>query len=104
MATASTTIVKKVSATALRSHLKATLKAVKGDKVVLVENRRQDAKYLVDKNWLDNLVRERESILATLEVLADRNLTGRLMKLAKTIDQDVDAGRLYTMDDVFGES
>jgi hypothetical protein len=57
----------------------------------------------VDKEWLDTVMRERKSILATLEVLADRELTGRLLKLAETIDEDVRAGRLHTMEEVFGE-
>jgi hypothetical protein len=71
---------------------------------VLIENRRQESKYLVDKEWLDAVMRERESILSTLEILADRELTGRLLKLAETLDDDVSADRLHTMEEVFGES
>src|SRR5579864_8745217 len=96
--------VRKVSATSLRGRLKTYMKAAKGGKVVLIENRRQDSKYLVDKEWLDAVMRERESILATLEILADRELTNRLVKLAETldhtIDEDIRAGRLHTMDEV----
>jgi hypothetical protein len=46
---------------------------------------------------------ERESILATLEILADRELTDRLLKLSKTIDSDVGSGRLLKTADVFGK-
>jgi hypothetical protein len=95
--------VRKVSATSLRGRLKTYMNAAKGGRVVLIENLRQESKYLVDKDWLDTLVRERESILATLEVLADRELTDRLLKLAETIDEDVRAGRLHTMEEVFGK-
>jgi hypothetical protein len=95
--------VRKVSATSLRGRLKTYMKAAKGGKVVLIENRRQESKYLVDKEWLDTVMRERESILATLEVLADRELTNRLLKLAESLDEDVSAGRLHTMEEVFGE-
>jgi PHD/YefM family antitoxin component YafN of YafNO toxin-antitoxin module len=98
-----TVTVRKVSATSLRGRLKTYMKAAKGGKVVLIENRRQESKYLVDKEWLDSVMRERESILATLEVLADRDLTSRLLKLAETIDGDVSAGRLHSMEEVFGE-
>jgi hypothetical protein len=94
---------KKVTATDLRDRLKDCLNAARANRVVLVENRRQPAKYLVDKEFLDTLVKERESILATLEILADRELTDRLLKLSKTIDEDVAAGRLLTTADVFGE-
>ncbi len=95
--------VTKVSATDLRDGLKRYLKSAVKNQVVLIENRRQSAKYLVDKEFLDTLVDERESILATLEILADRRLTDRLTKLSKTIDGDVAAARLLTMTDVFGK-
>lgn len=67
----------------------------------MVHNRRQKEKYVVDKEWLDTLVRERESVLATLEILADRELTKRLLALAKTIDRDVRRNRLLTLEKVF---
>lgn len=95
--------VKKVTATALRDKLKTYLKKATANRVVLVQNRRQPSKYLVDKDFLDSLVSERESILATLEILADRELTDRLLTLSKTIDNDVAAGRLLTSADVFGK-
>src|SRR5271155_783490 len=95
--------VKKVTASDFREKLKGYLKEARANTVVLVENRRQRPKYLVDKEFLDSLVKERESILATLEILADRELTDRLLKLSKTLDHQVAAGRLLTTADVFGE-
>jgi prevent-host-death family protein len=94
--------IKKVTATEFRNRLKDYLKAARANQVVLVENRRQPAKYLVDKEFLDSLVKERESILATLEILTDRDLTDRLLHLSETIDDDVAAGRLLRPADVFG--
>jgi hypothetical protein len=96
--------VKRVSATSLRGRLKSYMKSAVRGKVVLIENRRQDSKYLVDKEWLDAILRERESILATLEILADRELTGRLLKLAESLDKDVRDGSLHSMEEVFGKS
>jgi len=95
--------VKKVTATRLRDKLKVYLREARANRVVLVENRRQAPKYLVDKEFLDSLVREREAILATLEILADRPLTDRLLALSKTLESDVAAGRLLTTKEVFGE-
>ena len=43
-----------------------------------------------------------ESIIATLEILTDRDLADRLLRLSETIDDDVAAGRLLTTADVFG--
>jgi PHD/YefM family antitoxin component YafN of YafNO toxin-antitoxin module len=93
-------VARKVSATALRGNLRSSLKAAKGAKVVLIENRRQPAKYLVDKIYFDELMRERASIAATLEILADQELAARLILLAKTIDRDVKKNRLLTMEKV----
>jgi len=79
------------------------METAKDDAVVLIGNRRRQARYLVDKNWLDKVIRERQSILATIEVLADRDLTARLLKAAKTVDEDVRAGRLHTLEEVLGD-
>ncbi len=98
-----TLAVKKVTASGLRSKLKACWKEARANRVLLVENRRQAPKYLVDKEFLDSLLKERESVLATLEILSDPQLTRRLLALSKTIDRDVAAGRLLTTADVFGE-
>jgi hypothetical protein len=95
--------VKKVTATDLRDKLKDCWKAARANRVVLIENRRQSPKYLVDKDFLDALVKERESIIATLEILADRELTDRLLNLSRTLEDDVAAGRLLTTADVFSE-
>lgn len=94
--------VKKVTASDLRDNLRKCLMEARANRVVLVENRRQSPKYLVDKKFLDSLVKEREAIIATLEILADRALTDRLLKLSRTIDEDLTAGRLLTTADVFG--
>ena len=94
--------IKRVTASQLRGRLRDRLREVTDNKVLLVHNRRQKEKYVVDKEWLDTLVRERESVLATLEILADRELTKRLLALAKTIDRDVQRNRLLAMEEVFG--
>jgi PHD/YefM family antitoxin component YafN of YafNO toxin-antitoxin module len=91
--------VRKVSATDFREDLKAHLKTVRGNTVLLIENRRQDAKYVVDREYLDRLVEERESILATLEILADRELTNRLLELKKS---GLSKAKFYTLDEVLG--
>jgi hypothetical protein len=93
--------IKRVTASQLRRRLRQRLRDVKDNRVLLVQNRRQKEKYVVDKAWLDNLIAERESVLATLEILSDTALTNRLLALAKTIDDDVANNRLYSMKDAF---
>ena len=91
--------VRRVTASQLRRRLRDRLREVKNNRVLLVQNRRQKEKYVVDKAWLDNVIAERESILATLEILSDTALTNRFLALAKTIDDDVKRDRLYSMED-----
>lgn len=93
--------IKRVTASQLRRRLREQLRQVKNNSVLLVQNRRQKEKYVVDKAWLDNLIAERESVLATLEILSDTALTNSLLALAKTIDDDVANNRLYSMADAF---
>jgi PHD/YefM family antitoxin component YafN of YafNO toxin-antitoxin module len=93
--------IKRVTASQLRRRLRERLRQVKNNSVLLVQNRRQKEKYVVDKAWLDNLIAERESVLATLEILSDTALTNRLLALAKTIDDEVANNRLYSMADAF---
>jgi hypothetical protein len=50
-----------------------------------------------------NAERECDSISGTVEILADRELADRLLKVSKTLDDDLAAGRLLTTDDVFGK-
>ena len=95
--------VKRITASAFRNRLKQCLRAANNNKVVLIENRRQPSKYLVDKEFLDTLVKDQESMFATLEILCDQDLTNRLLHLSKTIDDDFAEGNLLTSADVFGK-
>ena len=103
MASGRVAIGKRVTATDLRDNLRDCIRTARENRVVLIENRRQSAKYLVDKEFLDTLVKERDAIMATLEILADRELTERLLHLSRHIDRDVAARRLLTTADVFGQ-
>lgn len=95
--------VQRVSTTKFRNRVKDYLSKAKGDRIVLVDNRRRDPKYIVDKVWFDDLMKDCKSTIATLEILADYKLTERLVRLSATIDADLRAGRLYTLDEVFGK-
>src|ERR1700722_16941892 len=95
--------VKTISARELRDSRRGALKSPTATRAARGENRGQGAKYVVDKEFLDALVKERDSVLATLEILADRKLAARLIGLSKTIDKDLKSGRLLTTQDIFGE-
>ena len=94
---------KTVSTTDFRDHLSEYLESVRKHKMVVVESRNRGSKSVavVDKAWLDSVLSEQKSILATIEILADRELTERLLRTANTIDDDIKAGRLRTHEEVF---
>lgn len=94
--------IKIVSASKLREKLKSYMKAAKGEAVVLIETRSSDPKYLVDASFLEMLVKERKEILATLEILADRDLTARLVNLSKLSEDELMNSGLLTHEQVFG--
>ncbi len=99
-------VAKKVRASAFRNKFRRLSAGVSGKNVILIENRRQKAKYLVDKAFLDDLIQQRESALATLAILADPKLAERLITLGSTVDSRVRSRkiRLYPMHDVFRKS
>ena len=96
---------KKVRATTFRTDFRRLAAGVSGKNVVLIENRRQKSKYLVDKVFLDELIQQRTSALATLEILSDPRLTERLITLGKNVDSRVRSRkiRLFSLHDVFGK-
>ena len=98
-------VIKKIQATRFRSQFRRLSAGARGKNVVLIENRRQKPKYLVDKEFFDRLLLDRESVLETLEVLADTALTNYLLKLGKSLNADVRSGRmrLYSTEEVFGK-
>jgi hypothetical protein len=51
---------------------------------------------------LDFMIDDLDSYHATTEILADRELTERLLAIAKTIDNDVENNKLYSMREVLG--
>ena len=99
-------VAKKVRATTFRNKFRRLAAGVSGKNVILIENRRQKAKYLVDKVFLDVLIQQRESALATLEILADPRLAERLISLGKTVDSRIRSRKikLFSMHDAFAKS
>jgi PHD/YefM family antitoxin component YafN of YafNO toxin-antitoxin module len=103
MATGCVNPIKTVSASELREKLKACMKAASGEAVVLIENRSSEDKYIVDSSFFEKLVKERKEILATLEILADQNLTARLVNLSKLSEDELINSGLLSHEEVFGE-
>jgi len=96
-------ITRKVQAADFRSRYRTYSQAARGNRVVLIHNKRQAPKYLVDKSFLDDLAGTIEAQVETLALLANPEMAQRLIALGRTIDTAVRRGkvRLYSMDEVF---
>ncbi len=97
-------IARKVQATTFRSQYRRVAASARGNQLVLIENRRQTPKYLVEKEFLDALLRENSTARETLEILCDPELTTYLLKLGGGVAAAGHAGRLktYSIEEVFG--
>ena len=72
--------------------------------VVLTAQPGDEEKYLLDKDYFEQILGRLRSAQETLEVMADERLFKQIMRTTKRMDEDIRAGRYYTMDEAFGEA
>jgi len=93
----------RVNRSALRQSQNATLAKARGRSVIAVTARGRDEKYVLDKNYFDELLARLSALQETLEIAADTRLLRRLTRASKTIPRDLRAGRLYSLEEAFGD-
>ena len=95
---------RKTNRSQLRQSQSRILNEAKGHTVVEVSARGKGReKYILDRACFEELVAGRDAAVETLAILMDRKLFPRLLGAAETLQQDLRAGRLATLDEVFGE-
>ena len=96
----------RVNRTKLRQSQCAVLKKASGRSVVLVQNQGGETgkeKCILDKAYLDELLRELRGAVETIEIMMDPVLFPRLLKTAETLDEDMRLGKLHSFEEVFGK-
>ena len=94
----------RVNRSKLRQAQSTVLKQASGRTVIVVENRGEgDAKCILDKNYFDALLAQLSAAFETLEITTNVKLFKRLLKTAQTVEKDTRLGKLYSIEDVFGE-
>ena len=89
----------------LRQSQSRILSQAKGNTIVEVAARgKGQEKYILDKAYLEELVAGRDAAVETLTILMDRKLFPRLLRAAETLEQDLRAGRLASLEEVFAEN
>ena len=95
---------RRANRTELRQSQSRILSQAKGHTIVEVGARgKGQEKYILDKSYFEELVAGRDAAVETLAILMDRKLFPRLLKAAGILEHDLRAGRLATLEEVFGE-
>ena len=92
----------RVNRSKLRDEQSAILKRASGHTVIIVGNRGEgDEKYILDKEYFDELRRQLKIAVDTLQITMDVKLFKRLLKTAETLEEDTRLGKLYSVEEVF---
>ncbi|MCP5119514.1 MAG: hypothetical protein GY953_52610 [bacterium] len=91
--------------TDLRANQSKYLKRARGRTILLVKSRSEgeDEKYVLDREYFDQIMRDFRAIMETLEITMDGPLFQQIMAAAETVDEDLRLGKLQSIDQVFSE-
>jgi hypothetical protein len=88
----------------LRQDQSSVLRRASGDQVIVVRATSEDEeKYIVDKGFFEDLLKQLRSAIETLEITADTKLFSGLLAEAETIDEDLRLGKLRSFEEVTEE-
>lgn len=88
----------------LRQNQSAVLRKARGRTVVVITARDKDEeKCVVDKRYFEEILRGLRAALETLEIATDARLFNQILKTAKTLDDDVQLGKLQSLEEAFAE-
>ena len=94
----------RVNRTDFRQNQRDFLEKAKGRTVVVISAEEQgEEKFVLDKNYFDEIMYRLKASVETLEIAMDESLLRKVLKAAETLDSDIRHGRLHSMDEVFGE-
>lgn len=93
-----------VNRTDLRQHQSKWLKQARGQRVLLIRsNDAEEEKIVLDRQFFDEIRRKLDSLVETLEIAMDRKLFNQILAAADTLEEDLRLGKLYSLEDAFGE-
>jgi hypothetical protein len=96
--------VAKVRRTELRDNQRKFLKAASGSKVVeVLGGDEHEEKYVVDKQYFDELVATLRATMETLEITKNPKLFQQILRASGTIEEDIRLGKLHSLEEAFGD-
>lgn len=64
--------------------------------------RGKDSKFIVDRNYLEGLIRELRAAGETRAITMGRKLFAQALRAAGTLDEDIRLGKLRSLGEAFG--
>ena len=93
-----------VNRSELRQNQSATLKRARGSSVLVIRsNDAEDEKVVLSKQYFDELQRQLQNAIETLEITMDQRLFKQILAAADTLEEDLRLGKLHSLEDAFAE-
>src|SRR6266849_1121216 len=93
-----------VNRSELRQNQSALLKRARGREVLLIKsNDAEEEKVVLDRQYFDQIRKQLESVVETLEIAMDRKLFNQILAAADTLEEDLRLGKLHSLEDAFAE-
>ncbi len=88
----------------LRQNQSALLRRARGRKVLLItSNDESEEKVVVDRQYFDEMRKNLEAVVETLEIAMDRKLFTQILRAADTLDENLRLGKLHSLEDALAE-
>jgi hypothetical protein len=93
-----------ISRTELRQNQSALLRRARGRNVLLIKsNDETEEKVVLDRQYFDEIRKNLEAVVETLEIAMDRKLFNQILQAADTLEEDLRLGKLHSLEDAFAE-
>jgi hypothetical protein len=89
----------------LRQNQSRLLRRAKGSTVLVIRGPSggDEDKYVLDKNYFDDLLKRNSALSETLEITLDRKLFSQILAAADTLEKDLRSGKLHSFEEAFEE-
>jgi hypothetical protein len=93
-----------VNRSELRQNQSATLRKARGQTVLVISaSTAEDEKFVVDRQYFEDIVRRLRMAVETLAITMDKPLFDGIINVAETLDEDMRLGKLRSFEEAFGE-
>ena len=93
-----------VNRSQLRQNQRGVLSRARGRTIVVVTARSaEDERYVLGRQYFDEILKSWEAVLETLEITMDRKLFEQILAAADTLERDLRMAELHSFEEAFAE-